>query len=229
MDEVGGYVTLKVQTTYYGDEADAIRSYFRSKTTDKVNKDYLNFYARDFSEINLAKDFEYTDDQASNIIVASEEYLLKNFWTFDEENKTASVYASVLATYLKEPDTRIRTMPLAVTHPRDISQTIKIRLPEEWDVAESEAKIESEAFSYRRSKFYADRVITLRYHYRTKASFVRTDAVGDHLDKIDEALNDNGLTIYKPRTASTPRATNMYVIIFLLIAVGVYMVRKFGR
>jgi len=110
MDEVGGYVTLKVQTTYYGDEADGIRSYFRSNTTDQVNKDYLNFYARDFSEINLAKDFEYSDDQATNIIVASEEYLLKNFWTFDEENKTASVYAGVLATYLKKPDTRIRTI-----------------------------------------------------------------------------------------------------------------------
>lgn len=226
MDEVGGYVNLKVQTTYHGDEADYIRSYFRSKTTDEVNKDYLNFYARDFSEISLAKDFEFTDDTAANVIVASEEYLVKNFWTLDDKNKTATVYPSVLATYLKKPDTRVRTMPLAIAHPRNISQTIKIRLPEDWDVKDSQAEIESEAFKFQRSQFYADRVITLRYHYVTKAAFVGVEAVADHIDKIDAVLDDSGLTIYKPLTTSTSHEASAYVMAFVLIAVVLYFNRK---
>lgn len=227
MDEIGGAVTLKVQTTYHGDEADEIRSSLRSSTTDQINKNYLNFYAKDFSEISLAKDFHYTDDPAANIVVATEEYVLKNFWTLDDKNQTANVYASVLATYLKKPNTRVRTMPLAIFHPLDVSQIITIRLPEEWDIANSETEIESEAFTYRQSTVYADKVITLRYHYRTKASFVSAEDVGDHIDKIDDTLEDNGFTIYKPRKVeSTSHNTNVYVIIFLLIAAGVYVVKK---
>lgn len=226
MDEVGGYVTLKVQTTYYGDEADGIRSYYGSRTTDRINKDYMNFYADDYSEISVSKDFEYTDDRENNIVVASEEYLLKNFWTIAEGNKTADVFASVLYTYLKKPETRVRTMPLSIVHPRDISQTIKIRLPEDWNVEDSHLKIESEGFTYSRSKFYADQVITLRYNYRTKASFVSAEAAGDHIDKISEAQDDTGLTIYKPLAGSTSQNRNAYIIVALLIVVGVIVVKK---
>ena len=229
MVEVGGHVTLKVETTYHGDEADEIRSYFRSKTTDEVNKDYLNFYAKDFSKISIARDFTYRDDPLTNTIVATEEYLLKDFWTINEENKTATVYAGVLASYLKKPDTRIRTMPLAVTHPRDISQTIKIKLPEEWSITESNMEIESDAFSYRSSSFYANEVITLRYRYRTKASFVSVDAAADHLDKIDDALDDNGFTIYKAHANNSPPGTKAYVVISLAIAAGVYLVTRRSR
>ncbi len=226
MDEVGGYVTLRVRTTYHGDEADDIRSYFRSNTTDKVNKDYLNFYAKDFSEISLAKDFEFTDDTATNVIVGSEEYLVKNFWTLDDGNKTATVFASYLATFLKKPNTRIRTMPLAITYPCNISQTIKIRLPEDWDITDSKAEFESAAFKYERSKFYANRVITLRYHYVTKAAFVDAESVADHIDKIDAVLEDNGLTIYTPVRTNSSYGASVYVIAFVLIAMVVYFNRK---
>lgn len=226
MNEIGGHVTLKVQTTYSGDEADNIRTYFYSNTTNRINKNYLNFYAKDFSEIELVKDVDYTDDSATNSIVATEEYLLKNFWTLDKENKTANVYASVLATYLTKPETRVRTMPLAITHPRNISQTIKIRLPEEWNLEDSETKIESEAFTYNRSWFYAEKIITLRYHYLTKSSFINAEDVEDHVNKIDAVLKDNGLTIYKPRKTSTQRSPTAYIIITILIIAGVYMFRK---
>jgi transglutaminase-like putative cysteine protease len=226
MDEVGGYVTLKVNTTFHLDEADEIRSYFKSNTTDQINKDYLNFYAKDYSEISVAKDFKYADDEETNIITSSEEYLIKDFWTINGDNKSADVYASFLATCLKKPETRVRTMPLAITHPRNISQTIKIRLPEKWDIADSDIEIESDAFTYKRSKFYSDKIITLRYHYSTKASFIAAENVADHIEKIDQVLEDNGLTIFKPLSTKTDRSTNAYVIVFILLAVGVYVVKK---
>lgn len=226
MDEVGGNVTLKVNSTYHGDEADEIRSYFKSNTTAQINKDYLNFYAKDFSEISVAKPFRYKDEEETNFITSSEEYLIKDFWKIEGENKSANVYASFLATFLKKPDTRLRTMPLAITHPRNISQTIKIRLPEEWDLTDSEIEIESDAFTYRRSRFYVNKIITLRYHYTTKASFIVAENVADHIEKIDQVLADNGLNIFKSLSTKTERSTNAYVIAILLIAVGVYMVKK---
>ncbi len=229
MDEVGAYATLKVRTVYSGDEADEMRSYFRSNTKEKVSKDFLNFYARDFSEINTAKDFQFQDDPATNTITASEEYLVKNFWTLDAENQTATVYASVLATYLKKPETRVRTMPLAITHPTNIEQTVTIRLPEEWSLANEETAYESDAFTYRRSKSYSDKVITLHYHYKTKASFIDADAASEHIAKLDAALNNNGLTIFKSRTATTSseNSVNAFILVVLVVvAAVVYMLRK---
>jgi transglutaminase-like putative cysteine protease len=226
MDEVGGFVTLKVKTTYNGEEADEIRSYFKSNTTEQINKDYLNFYAKDFSAISTAKDFEYIDDEATNVVTSSEEYLIENFWTIKENNKSATVFASLLATYFNKPDTRVRTMPLAITHPRTISQTIKIRLPEEWNITDSSNEIESDAITYRSSKSYADKIITLRYYYTTKVSFIEADKVADHVKKIDQMLDDNGLTIYKPLKSEADPSTNSFIIIILLIAAGAYAAKK---
>lgn len=230
MDEVGGYVTLKVNTTYKGDEADEIRSYFKSNTIDQIHKDYLNFYAKDFSEISVTKDFKYTDNTETNVITSSEEYLIKDFWEIQGDNKSADVYASFLTTYLKMPETRVRTMPLAITHPRNISQTIKIRLPEEWNIVDSNIEIESDAFTYRRSKSYTNRILTLRYYYTTKASFIAAERVGDHIEKIDQVLADNGINIFKPLNTKTEHSTTAYVISIMVIAVGVFLVKKkFGR
>ncbi len=226
MDEVGGYVKLKVTTTYYGDEADEIRSYFKSNTTEEINKTYLNFYAKDFSEISVAKDVAYEDDPVSNIITSSEEYLVKNFWTLENGNKTATIYARVLAGYLNKPDTRVRTMPLAVTHPRNILQTIKIHLPEEWNIEDSRTEIESDAFIYKRSRFYADKTITMRYQYKTKASFVEGDRSDDHIDKIEQALDDNGFTIYKEPGTTSNRSTHSYVLLVVVVIVVLYAVKK---
>lgn len=224
MIEVGGYVYLKVNTTYYGDEADDIRSYFTSNTTSQVGKDFLNFYAKDFMDISSIKDFEYNDDTDNNIIKASEEYLIKDFWKTENEKKTANVYASFLASYLKKPDTRIRTMPLAVSHPHDIRQTITIKLPEEFDIKDSFNSVESEAFEYSRSKNYDDKTITLKYQYKSKASFVSTEQVMDHIENISRALDDNGLNIYKPLNAETTNTKNPYLALIVILFIGGYFI-----
>ena len=226
MNEVGGNVTLNVTTTYHGDEADEIRDYYKSHTTEQITKDYLNFYAQDFSEISSTKDFTYIDNVESNVITSSEEYLIKDFWTISGNKKTATVYASLLASYLKKPETRIRTMPLAVSYPRNISQTIKILLPEEWDIKDANSEIESDAFLYRGSKFYYNKTITLRYYYTTKAAFIPAEKVADHIKKIDQVLDENGFTIYKPLGKQDKQYDWSYVVIFLVVIAGVYLIRK---
>lgn len=226
MDEVGGFVTLKVQTIYHGDRADEIRSYFKSSTVEQIDKDYLNFYARDFSEISISKDVAYTDNPLTNIIESSEEYLIKDFWEIDGKNKSATVYASVLATYLQKPETRIRTMPLAITYPCTISQTVRILLPEEWNLTDSHTEIESDAFTYTCSKYCLDKTITMRYYYSTKASFIAAENVAEHIKKTDQVLADNGLQIYKPLGKENKWSTNAYVIVILAIAAGAYVMRK---
>ncbi|HEX8038766.1 MAG TPA: DUF3857 domain-containing protein [Chryseosolibacter sp.] len=226
MDKVGGYVSLEVKSEFYGDEADDMRNYFQTSTKQQIHKNYLNFYARDYSEIEMKKDVEFQDNQAENVITSTEEYLIKNFWTLDEDRrKTASTYARVLSSYLSKPDTKLRTMPLAVSYPLQVTQTIKIRLPEEWTVDDTRNDVESDGFVYHSSTFYNNKTITLRYFYKTKTSFIESARAIDHINKIDEVLNDLTYTIYQePADRGNPK--NKYIIIALMIAIGIYVARR---
>jgi hypothetical protein len=227
MTEVGGYVTLKVKSVYTGSEADYLRYTISTSSKESIQKNYLNFYAKDYSEIKVSKEIQFSDNEIENIITASEEYELGNFWTLDDGNKSATIYAGILATYLKKPETRLRTMPLAITHPHNISQTIKIYLPEPWDIEGSFKNIESDGFIYHRSKRYSNDIITLKYSYQTKQDFIEADAVSDHVSKIDEVLDDNGLTIYRPLAASTGNNSKAtYLVIGLIVIAGFFLARK---
>jgi transglutaminase-like putative cysteine protease len=227
MLEVGGYVTLKVESSYYGDEADRMRNYFHTNTIDQINKDYLNFYAKDFSDISIEKDIEIIDDTIQNIVSSSEQYLLKNFWTIEDNNKTASIYGSILSTYLKKPEVRLRKMPLSISHPLDVSQVIKIRLPEDWTLEDSRTKVESDGFLYEASKFCSDNVITLRFRYKSKAEYVEASQASEHIDKIDQALATTGVTIFKPLSSSKGNNKNMFVLIAIILSAGIWAVRRF--
>ena len=227
MNEIGGYVTLEVKSQFYGDEADDMRSYVKSTTKDEIHKNYLNFYAKDYSEISLKKDVEFTDDKVENVITSTEEYLLKNFWTLEpEKGKTAYLYARVLSGYLLKPETKLRTMPLAIRYPREIFQTIKIYVPEEWNIEDYRKDIESDGFVYRSSVLYNNKIITLRYSYKTKTSYIETENTADHINKMDEVLNDLSYTIYKSVNDGDTGNTKQYVVIALVIGVGIYVIRK---
>jgi hypothetical protein len=226
MDEVGGYVTLKVKSEFFGDEADIMRNYVKTNTKDEIHKDFLNFYAKDYSEISLEKDVAFSDDEASNVITSTEEYLLKNFWTSDpEKGKVAYLYARVLASYLRKPDTKLRTMPLAIKHPQEINQTIKIYLPEEWGGEDCKNYIESDGFVYRNSCLTDNKTITLRYSFKTKAPFVLNEDTKEHLAKMDDVFNDISYTIWKELEEEGTN-TNQYIFLAFLIAVGIYVIKK---
>lgn len=226
MNDVGGYATLEVTTEYYGDEADEMRNYLKRNSKDEIHKNFLNFYAKDYSEVSLEEDVIFNDNELENTITSSEKYLLKDFWGLDpEKGKIAYTYARVLSSYLHKPETKLRTMPLAVTHPRNVEQTIKIFLPVEWGVEDSKTEIESEAFKYHSSVFYNDKTITLRYSYKTKQSFVEAGNTSEHIKKIDEVLTDINYMIYDPPDATNSDSKKL-IILTLLLGVGFYVVRK---
>jgi transglutaminase-like putative cysteine protease len=228
MDHFGGDVQLKVKTQYFGDEAEEMRSYFERNTKEEVNKNFVNFYSSDYSKISLVGDVTYEDNKQENIVTSNEEYLVKNFWVMDEKTgETGSVYARVLSTYLKKPETKLRTMPLKVAHPLEIYQTIKLYLPEPITSEDYTNQIESDGFIYRGSSRYNDRVVTLRYSYKTKNSFVEAERTDDHIEKVDAALNDISYVITTPkeRTALAPGYWQ-YILFFFVLGIFFILARR---
>jgi transglutaminase-like putative cysteine protease len=229
--ELGGDVTLRVKTKYEGDEADETRSYRQSKRPEEINKSYLNFYANDYTDITPVKNVRFEDDSISNTIVTYEEYTIKNFWKYDAKTKkhTGSTYARLLSNYVTQPSTKIRTMPLRITHPRRVYQTIKIRFPEPWKAQEQATTIESEGFVYRsRSLYYEDsNTITLRYSYESKAGHVDTDKTADHIAKVDEVYSDLSYDVwYSDEAAAETDSGGRAIILIALIAIAIVVWKK---
>jgi hypothetical protein len=228
MNLFGGDVRLKVKTQYFGDEAEEMRSYFLRNTKEEVNKNFVNFYSSDFSKISLVGDVRYEDDKVENVITSTEEYLIKNFWVNDDKTgETGSTYARVLSTYLKKPDTKLRTMPLKVVHPTEVYQTIKLYLPEEITSEDYNNQIESDGFVFRSSSRYNDRVVTLRYSYKTTASYLEAEKTSDHIEKIEAALNDISYVITTPKAKTAVSSWYwQYILFFMVLGVIFLLARK---
>lgn len=227
MEAVGGEATLHVKSQYYGDEADEIRKYRKNNTKEEIHKNYMNFYARDYSDISLMKSVEFIDDTIKNIVTTSESYLLKNFWVVDSLNKktTGSTYARILASYIQKPDTELRTMPLRITYPQHIKHTIKIYLPEPWNVQNQTANIEGEGFEYHSSVVYDNRTIVLDYSWQTKAPFIEAGVTSGHIKKVNQVLGDLSYSVFKSYdTERSPAAE--YLLTALFVGSGLYFARK---
>jgi transglutaminase-like putative cysteine protease len=228
-DLLGTSATLKVYSEYRGDEADEMRSYKASSSQEEINKSYLNFYANDFVDIERVKDVQFQDDKNANIITSTEEYFIKNFWTYDSatSKNTAQLYARTLATYLSVPSTKVRKMPLRITYPRKVFQSIKLHFPETWDVKESNRKIESEGFTYRSSISYWDNTASLRYSYVSKSDFIPAAASRKYVESMNEVRNDLTFSLtFTPKGAQSKAPSYAFVVIALITGVALYFIGR---
>lgn len=66
--------TLDVSTTYRGNEADNMRSYFQSSAKNDIQKQYLEYYAKTYPKINKIGSVQYKDDMENNIVEIIEKY-----------------------------------------------------------------------------------------------------------------------------------------------------------
>jgi transglutaminase-like putative cysteine protease len=229
---VGTSARLEVDISYTGDEANSMRHYFRSTSRDEVTKSYLNFYANDYPDIEALRDVAFEDDELNNVFITRERYNITRFWTYDSVAKkhSVSIYPRTLASYMTKPGTKIRTMPYALVYPRHVKQKITLQMPDAWDIADSEKKIESAGFSYTSSATYRDTLISLNYEYQTKKTYLEPTEINEYLKKTEEVQNDLTLNLYsydEAKASSTTKVNYPFIIILAISCIGFFFgVRK---
>jgi len=236
LQSVGGSAKLKVKSNFYGGEADYIRSYWKSSSLDEITKSYLEFYSNEYVDIQSDAEIEFHDNERANIITINEGYSIENLWTYDSADGkfSAEFYARNLATYLKKPASKKRTMPYQIGYPVEFTQVISVHLPERWTVTTATKKISSKGFEYTSSITQPnDTTAVLRYTYRSLQSFLDAKDVRHHLQQVDAALNDLSFTItYKKEDRIS--TNEQFNAPFFLIAIGaggivVLAMRKLNR
>ena len=186
-----------VTTVAEGLDAEKLRGDLASATQEQLQKNYLNFYARDYPTIESVKSLEVHDDLENNVIQTTEHYRIQEFWTLSKDKKyfEGEFYPRTIVSLLERPNTRLRTMPLGIAHPRhDILRT-EVSLPEEWTVDNEEQMIVDSAFKLTASKKYKKRKLVMQYEYESLGDVVDTKHVPEHLKNIDRAFDELGYTL----------------------------------
>jgi hypothetical protein len=228
-----GPIHLQVRSTFLGADADERRYSLSNVSLTELNKTYLNFYADSNPSIRSARLPQIEDDQSSNRIVLTEEYLIDEFWKDTKHYFLADkIYAEV-----NKPDVAQRSMPLRVKYPVSISQTIDINLPYEYAPASGTFSDEALRFEYAYSGSPGN--IRLEYSLKTLADSIPIEKVPQHLLVLDriqsyvgfELTNGGGAVSSFPaqRTRSTARGADMLaglVLLLILLTVAILMIRR---
>ncbi|SFG66907.1 DUF3857 domain-containing protein [Pontibacter chinhatensis] len=197
-------VVLEVRTEYTGADADRQRSSFATTSIQDIKKNYLDFYANIYPEIETAADPVVEDYEYANKFIVVEKYKIPGFWQPQHKNdQVLEGWFSPLAItgYINQLQSSKRTMPMALGHPVHVELSIRVLLPQAWPVDNATQRIDDDAFLFTKKITYSPNgtELDIDMMYQTKVDHVTAEATPTYL-RNQKAMLDNityGLTYNK--------------------------------
>lgn len=200
-----------VRTTYSARRAASMRSYFAGTKREDISKSYLDYYARYFPEITVAQPVSWRDDPEANTLVVEENYTIPNLFRSDEKTGIlkADFHPTAISSLTDSPGAGGRNAPLAISHPQDTINRVKVTLPEPWPEASGRVTVSDPAFEFERNDNSRGKIVEWAYRWRSKADHVTVEnfaAYRRNLSKADDAIGRQ-LT-YDPKAATVEVSVN---------------------
>jgi hypothetical protein len=203
-------MTLQVTSTYSGHEADDIRSRLATESLADVAKAHLNRYAADHPRIEALGAPAITDDRLQNLVVLRERYTIHDLW----RNGSWTYYPRAVEQHLTRPDTLVRSMPLAIDYPLDVTERLVIRGGASARVDDDNVVIDGPASHYEQHVANGrDLVITTTF--RATHDAVAVTAVPDHLAALNEMRDGLDVTIEPPHNGIKPWAEGTGAVVII--------------
>jgi transglutaminase-like putative cysteine protease len=216
IDKYGSPVSLVVTTTYTGDSADEIRYRFSQMQIEEIGKSYLNYYAESNPSIVQVSAPKVVDNDVSNVVVVTHEYSIPDFW----KGSSHDITASRIADQIKKPRVSRRSMPLSISFPVHVRQTVEVEMPDEPDLSSESKTIKNDFVNFEYSSRRIGRRLVLEYSFKSLRDHVPVKDVQFHLATLDSIDDYIGYGI--PRESHQQRQQGQnYVLgsIFLLLVV----------
>jgi transglutaminase-like putative cysteine protease len=212
---------LDVTSTYSGRNADELRSKLASESLADVAKDHLNRYAADHPHIAALGAPSIDDDRLRNVIVLREKYSIRDLW----KNGSWTYYPRAVERHLDRPDTLVRSTPLAIEYPLDVSERLIIRGGASPQIQEHDIVVGSPALHYEQHVTRGrDLIVTTTLHATRDALSV--DKVPDHLAALNEMRDRLDITIEPTHAAVTPWAATIAAIVLVGLATSLSIRRR---
>jgi transglutaminase-like putative cysteine protease len=212
-------MTLEVTSTYSRRDADDMRAELSGQSLADVAKTHLNRYAADHPRIEALGAPSIADDRGRNVIVLRERYAIRDLWT----NGSWTYYPRAIEQHLTRPDTLVRSMPLAVDYPRNVTERLIIRGGANAQVEDDDNVVASPALHYEQHVARGrDLVITTTL--RAMKDAVSVAEVPDHLAALNEMHDALAVTLEPAKKSIAPRAAELgggIVIIGIVAALAI--------
>ncbi len=184
-------VRYTVATTYQGGAAESTRRWIASQSLDETQKQYLNYYTRRYASIGVAAALKVADDADKNQLTVTETYDIAHFWPLskDKKQQVANIRSDAVRDVLDGPAAVHRSSPLQVEFPREIIETVEVKLPEPWNIQTSKDTVKDSAFEFAHqvSKRKDGPGVILASRYRALADSVPADAMARHAANLKTA------------------------------------------
>jgi Domain of Unknown Function with PDB structure (DUF3857)/Transglutaminase-like superfamily len=186
--------TMDVVATYRGRDADDLRTRLATTSIADLGREHLNRYAADHPRVESIGTPKVTDDRDTDVIVVREHYRIRDLFT----NGTLIYSPRSIDLFLKRPETRIRSTPLAFEYPLDITQRATFRLARGIAREHQHDERDSPAFHYERDVESDGRQLTLTYRMRARRNAIAVADVARHLTVLND-INSHMAWTVEPR------------------------------
>lgn len=195
----GKPVSYTVTTVLDGLSAERTRNSLAKDAPDDVQKQLVNYYARFYPSISVARPYEISDNAATNQLTMTEYYVIPEFWTEGKGN-AMEAYVAVpdVNDYLRAPRNTVRTEPLGLFHPADVRQTTYVLLPESWKFKNGTSIIKDPAFAFESSVKSEPGRLTLVDQYRSLSDAVKPSDMPTYLENLRKSRNILGYSFARP-------------------------------
>ena len=215
-------ITLNVTTTYRGAEADQMRYILSISSLADLGKSYLNFYAESTPTITADGMPVVEDDERNNKLVIKEQYSIAEMW----KDGRHRFLAEKIWMELQKPRVSQRTMPLGVSYPLSIRESIVVDLGPGYSLAMTSDVFADDAlkFEYRYSQ--NGNQLRVDYSLQTFRDSVAVEKIQQHLAVLDRAQAFVGFELPRSTMAivSTsnggPSAVKIVVTLTVVLLVG---------
>jgi transglutaminase-like putative cysteine protease len=201
---------LQITTFYRGRLADAERLDLADESASQRQSGYVNYIVRYYPGAKSSAPITIHDDEAGNVIEVREYYDIDRPFTKNQRGHLEFfLHADELYRYLDNLNSSVRKAPLAISYPVDVQQTVRVLLPQKWQVRNETVRIDNPAFRYTSIVSYSDNgnvpQLKLDYRYESLSDHVDVAALSTYQSARKRAYDDLGYYI-RPGTATFANA-----------------------
>jgi hypothetical protein len=222
-----GPAKLHVVTWFRGEDARELREKLARRKLEDITRDNLDYYARRFPKVRSLGPNQAKDDPVRDVITYTEDYEIDGFW----EKGERQLDASVLRSYLPDPQATKRVLPLAVQDPVDVRTVTKVFVPARIPFKPDRGNDQTLVGRLDYDLHEEGQVFSLEYRYRSTASVVPADALPKLRKQLETLRNDLGFHLRLPEPKTTDdtayeagKAAGRLTAAVVMVLVGLFFV-----
>ncbi|MBT3069197.1 DUF3857 domain-containing protein [Rhodoferax sp. U11-2br] len=195
----GRPVDLTVTTTFEGRSAESMRSHLSLESAERTQSQFANFYSSYYAGLQVLKPFSVYDKLDSNQLFLTEYYRITDFWKKrDDKHMEAYFAAPDVNEFLRNPKTTYREVPLGLAYPVQVAQTLRILVPQAWQLKGGNAKVEDPSFVMESKVSVTPGSVLDVYTYSSNKDVVEVADMPHYLDNLRKARTVLGYSIVQP-------------------------------